>query len=263
MGIGTSSPTSKLHVYVANNGLNIVGGFQNGNGTETGGNAVGVGFVNEALGNWWKAAIVHERQGPYGVGSLKFLVNNTTDNSSVSFADTKMTILASGFVGIGMATPREELSVNGSIRAKQIKVETANWPDYVFKPTYQLPSLTGVKTYIDQNQHLPAVKLNNVWPDYVFKPTYQLPSLTEVKTYIDQNKHLPEIPSEQEIAKEGQNLGEMNKLLLKKVEELTLYLIENDRKDIEREAKKDRRLNKLERKVTELQKKLGVGAPKQ
>lgn len=68
------------------------------------------------------------------------------------------------------------------------------------------------------------------WPDYVFKAPYQLPSLSEVKTYIDQNQHLPEIPSEQEIAKEGQNLGEMNKLLLKKVEELTLYLIEQNKR---------------------------------
>lgn len=76
-----------------------------------------------------------------------------------------------------------------------------------------------------------TVKLNSVWPDYVFKPSYQLPALTEVKTYIDQHQHLPEIPSEEEIAKEGQNLGEMNRLLLKKVEELTLYLIEKDEED--------------------------------
>jgi hypothetical protein len=73
-----------------------------------------------------------------------------------------------------------------------------------------------------------TVKLNGYWPDYVFKPTYQLRPLTEVKEYIDQNRHLPEIPSAEEIAKEGLNLGEMNKLLMKKVEELTLYLIEKD-----------------------------------
>ena len=73
------------------------------------------------------------------------------------------------------------------------------------------------------------VKLYSAWPDYVFKPTYQLRPLTEVKAYIDQNQHLPEIPSADEIAKEGLNLGEMNKLLMKKVEELTLYLIENQK----------------------------------
>jgi hypothetical protein len=74
-----------------------------------------------------------------------------------------------------------------------------------------------------------TVKAYNSWPDYVFKPSYTLPPLTEVKTYIDQNHHLPEIPTEQQIEKDGLNLGEMNKVLVKKVEELTLYLIEKDK----------------------------------
>ncbi|MBB6130145.1 hypothetical protein [Mucilaginibacter lappiensis] len=84
-----------------------------------------------------------------------------------------------------------------------------------------------------------TVKLNSAWPDYVFKKDYQLPSLQEVKAYIDQNQHLPEIPSEQQIAKDGLNLGEMNKLLMKKVEELTLYLIEmkEEIKDLQKQNK--------------------------
>jgi hypothetical protein len=120
----------------------------------------------------------------------------------------------SGNVGIGTNTPREALSVNGTIRAKQIKVESANWPDYVFKPAYQLPSLT------------------------------------EVKAYINQNQHLPEIPSEQEIAVNGLNLGEMNKLLMKKVEELTLYLIEKDNQD----KRKDQQLDDLRKRMAQLEK---------
>jgi len=109
-----------------------------------------------------------------------------------------------GNVGIGTLTPKETLSVNGNIRSKQVKVELANWPDYVFKKDYRLPSLQ------------------------------------EVKAYIDQNQRLPEIPSEQQIAKEGLNLGEMNKLLMKKVEELTLYLIEikSENAEIKKELKK-------------------------
>jgi hypothetical protein len=83
-----------------------------------------------------------------------------------------------------------------------------------------------------------TVQLRSSWPDYVFKKDYTLPSLSDVKTYIDQNQHLPEMPSAQEIAKDGINLGEMNKLLLKKVEELTLYLIEKDK-----EVKEERDLN--------------------
>jgi len=81
-----------------------------------------------------------------------------------------------------------------------------------------------------------TVKLYSAWPDYVFKPTYHLPSLTDVKSYIDQNHHLPDMPSGQEVAKDGINLGEMNKLLTKKVEELTLYLIEKDKQDKKREV---------------------------
>jgi hypothetical protein len=71
-----------------------------------------------------------------------------------------------------------------------------------------------------------TVKLYADWPDYVFKQGYKLPSLTEVKNYIGKYHHLPDMPSEQEVIKDGIDLREMNKLLTKKVEELTLYLIE-------------------------------------
>ncbi|MDB5088035.1 MAG: hypothetical protein JWR09_2029 [Mucilaginibacter sp.] len=83
------------------------------------------------------------------------------------------------------------------------------------------------------------------WPDFVFKPSYKLPSLTEVKTYIDQNHHLPDVPSASEVEKNGLNLGEMNKVLMQKVEELTLYLIEKDKTEQEQE----KRINKLEAQV--------------
>ena len=64
------------------------------------------------------------------------------------------------------------------------------------------------------------------FPDYVFEQDYQLKPLSEVEQYVKQNKHLPEVPSAAQVEKEGLNLGEMDKVLLKKVEELTLYLIE-------------------------------------
>jgi hypothetical protein len=70
----------------------------------------------------------------------------------------------------------------------------------------------------------------------VFKKDYRLPSLSEVKAYIDRHQHLPEIPSEREMVKNGLDVSEMNKLLMKKVEELTLYLIEKD--NMEKEQKK-------------------------
>ena len=66
--------------------------------------------------------------------------------------------------------------------------------------------------------------------DYVFKPNYKLRSLNEVESYIKENSHLPEVPSAAEMDSNGVNLANMNSILLKKVEELTLYLIDQNKK---------------------------------
>lgn len=70
------------------------------------------------------------------------------------------------------------------------------------------------------------VKVYTTWADYVFKEDYDLPTLQEVEQHIKENGHLKDIPSEAEVLKNGIELGEMNKLLLQKVEELTLYIID-------------------------------------
>jgi hypothetical protein len=67
-------------------------------------------------------------------------------------------------------------------------------------------------------------------PDYVFEDTYKLLSLQEIEVFIKKNKHLPEVPSAVETERNGLELGEMNRILLKKIEELTLHLIEKDKK---------------------------------
>jgi len=97
---------------------------------------------------------------------------------------------ASGNVGIG-TTPGAtyKLAVNGSIRAKEIVVDTG-------------------------------------WSDFVFADNYKLPSLPEVEQFISENKHLPGIPSEAEVKANGVTLGNISSKLLQKVEELTLYVIE-------------------------------------
>lgn len=96
-------------------------------------------------------------------------------------------------VGIGTMNPTEKLSVKGKIRAQEIKVEMSNWADFVFAK------------------------------DYV------LPTLQETERHIQEKGHLPGIPSAMEVEKNGIELGDMNKKLLQKIEELTLYLIEQNK----------------------------------
>jgi len=74
-----------------------------------------------------------------------------------------------------------------------------------------------------------TVKLFSDWPDYVFRPSYRLPPLGELEAYVKANRHLPDVPGAAEVEKNGLNLGEINKVLVKRVEELTLYVIEKDK----------------------------------
>jgi hypothetical protein len=99
-----------------------------------------------------------------------------------------------GNVGIGTSSPGYKLHVAGDIKANTFYSAT------------------------------------DTYADYVFDSTYQLPSLQEVKTFIKQNHHLPEVPSESEVKKDGINLGSHQVILLKKIEELTLYAIEHNEK---------------------------------
>jgi hypothetical protein len=71
-----------------------------------------------------------------------------------------------------------------------------------------------------------AIKNSEDWFDHVFQPEYKLMPITDLAKYIKQNSHLPEIPTTAEVMKDGVDLGKMNALLLKKVEELTRYLID-------------------------------------
>ncbi|SES20045.1 hypothetical protein [Pedobacter rhizosphaerae] len=175
VGIGTANPNSTLDVtgvfHVVSPALSQ---YTGGQGTYIGWNKSGgggeVNFVNSI-----------------GGGNISgFAFDDTSDG--VTF-NRLMTIHGNGNVGIGIAAPQEKLAVNGHIRAREIKVEATNWPDYVFRPEYQLPTLS------------------------------------QIEQQINVNGHLPDMPSAKEVEKNGVALGDMNKLLLKKVEELTLHLI--------------------------------------
>ncbi|MGP1994265.1 tail fiber protein [Zobellia laminariae] len=121
-----------------------------------------------------------------------------------------------GNVGIGTAdTKGYKLAVNGNIHTQEVKVDTEGWPDFVFEKDYQLPSLE------------------------------------EVKKHIEEKGHLINIPSAKEVESTGVELGGMNKLLVEKIEELTLYILEQHQlnKDIKEKIEllegKDQTIKKL------------------
>lgn len=88
----------------------------------------------------------------------------------------------------------------------------------------------------------------NVWADYVFRKDYKLNTLEEVEKHINEKGHLPNIPSEAEVLKNGINVAEMNVKLMEKIEELTLYSIEQNKK-LKTQSEK---LEKLEQQVEKL-----------
>ena len=90
---------------------------------------------------------------------------------------------------------------------------------------------------IDNVIHAAEIEVKvNVWQDAVFDPDYPLMSLEELRSYIQKNKHLPDVPDEATVMRDGIAVGEMNSILLKKVEELTLYIL-----DLEAEIQKLKR----------------------
>jgi len=130
-------------------------------------------------------------------------------------ANVRMTITHDGLVGIGTRIPDQALTVNGTVHSTVVRV-TATVPG----------------------------------PDYVFNNDYKLITLPDLKNYLSKNHHLPEIPSAAEMAKDGLDLGDMNTKLLKKVEELTLYLIDKDKQLANLEST----VSKLKKQVTAINK---------
>jgi hypothetical protein len=111
----------------------------------------------------------------------------------------------------------------------------------------------GDEFKLDVNGHIRATEIvvSADWSDFVFEEDYQLMALNEVEAYIKENKHLPDIPSESVIANSGVSVGEINAKLLQKIEELTLYVIKQDKA-----IKKMETIYSRKDKIIDLQKKL-------
>ncbi|GHE75018.1 hypothetical protein [Roseivirga thermotolerans] len=99
-------------------------------------------------------------------------------------------------------------------------------------------SFFGQKMIVDNDIESKKVKVTatpGTVPDYVFKPDYELRSLPELESYIKANSHLPNMPSAKEVEANGQDVGDMQLKLLEKIEELTLYIIEQNKKVLQLE----------------------------
>jgi hypothetical protein len=179
VGIGTSTPTAKLDIA----GNTRVGGDLILGGNNGGGNKLLLASTSDChfirSSGWWTEFVSHPNEG------WKFISNGGADNYKECFRIAAGT----GNVGIGTTNPTHKLAVNGTIKAKEVIVETAGWSDYVFADGYKLAPLS------------------------------------EVEAHIKANKHLPGIPSAAQVAETGVNLGDVQAALLAKVEELTLHLI--------------------------------------
>lgn len=195
VGIGTKTPSCKLEVSGSAKTTSLQTGTLNVTGN--------VSFRNLA-GNTTKVITIdnngdllteefssfHDNMGNHVASQNLNLNGNKLVNGSSGTGGIYIHTNGNVRIGAGNMIPTKALEVNGTIRSKEVIVEVANWSDFVF----------------DNN--------------------YNLMSLKDTESYIKQNGHLPNIPSAAEVEKEGIQLGEMNALLLQKVEELTLYVIE-------------------------------------
>jgi hypothetical protein len=211
VGIGTTAPESRLHISEGRNAL-LVNGLISGDNlsdyqaeftfTDTGVDESGI-KINKKNG-----ATNFDLLNAFYNGNELFVIRNT------------------GYVGIGTDSPEYKLDVSGTMRADEILVED------IAASNLSLDGNLAANTI--------TVKANGNTADFVFEEDYDLKDLSEVESFIKTNKHLPDIPSAAEMEEQGVNLAEMNKLLLQKLEELTLYSISQDKKveDLEERLKK-------------------------
>lgn len=147
-----------------------------------------------------------------------------------------------GKIGTDDLDIRENLTVRGHTNLQNVDVKaglTAASMQIGTEPTPEGFLLSVDGKLIAEEVHVQN-KDSSAWPDYVFAEDYQLRSLQELEEYIRENQHLPEVPSAEEVAAEGIGLSEMQQKLLQKVEELTLYVIAQNKRFADFEERGER-----------------------
>ncbi|MCT4637603.1 MAG: hypothetical protein N4A72_07830 [Bacteroidales bacterium] len=204
-------------------------------------------------------------------GNLNFMQFRIHDGvTSATAQRTVMTLLGDGNVGIGTTNPARKLEVNGDVliggsNAVLILQSGSSVWDFSPKANGLAFNQTGVQTSMffekGGNVGIGTTKTNGyklavdgtigareivvnteAWADFVFAKNYRLMPLSEVESFITENNHLPDVPSEQEVKENGINVAEMNAKLLQKIEELTLYVIEQNKRisELEKQVKENK-----------------------
>ncbi|PWL38417.1 hypothetical protein DKG77_09115 [Flagellimonas aquimarina] len=231
VGIGTTNPGYKFHVKA--NSLGEVVGNQSVLTTFEGSVVVNkskfqvLNKRNSNGSNWSSTSLRLQRTvDSTPQAFIDFGIENKNSDYGLAFGtrngyggtqQTRMVIEENGYVGIGTNTPDAKLAVNGNIHTKEVKVD-----------------LTG-------------------WPDFVFQNNYNLPTLEEVENHIAEKGHLKDIPSAKEVEKNGILLGEMNAKFLQKIEELTLYTIQQQ-KEIQNLKQENKELKSLTKRMAKIEK---------
>jgi len=245
VGIGTLSPIKSLDIRVAGpgDGINIISTNQS-----AGIHLTGQSTNSTITGHLWSLYSLGHNDGWSGIGS--FAIHDATGDAN----SPRFIINPSGRVGIGgvtsllsqlhVATPTTD--VNGFVLdhnfagdwgyASLIKVKSDVTKAFTINrvnggtetPVFQIWGNGNVNTKRLYSEEIIVTTsaIGTYWPDYVFKKNYKLMPILELEKYIKKNHHLPHIPSAGQVKKDGLSVFEINKSLVEKVEELSLYIIE-------------------------------------
>lgn len=156
----------------------------------------------------------------------RLLITNPTMGASIHVEHTETGVDYQKLIYLTYKNPKTEI-----LKAYNIQTGVVTHQFYASgKTTIHNGTRAIFQLESDGLLRLRSVKIDEAnWPDYVFEKDYKLTALSEVAKFIEQNGHLPNVPSREEVLKDGIEVGEMLKILTEKVEELTLYSIEQQR----------------------------------
>ncbi len=152
-------------------------------------------------------------------------VTGLTAGTSYSFTVTALDAAGNESVASNAVSVTTDSSSGGGTSVWSESGSTASYTGEVAIGTSSVP--TGYKLAVDGHIRTREIRVDqDTWPDYVFEENYNLLSLEEIQEYINKHGHLPNMPSAMEVKTNGVELGAMDRLLLQKIEELTLYILD-------------------------------------